>query len=65
MDPKEKLGKALYHLLEKKHLHDITVDEIVRDAGLTKEDFERCCKNKKELATGCISISWPVTAGIS
>ena len=30
MDPKEKLGKALYHLLEKKHLHDITVDEIVR-----------------------------------
>ena len=50
MDPKEKLGKALYHLLEKKHLHDITVDEIVRDAGLTKEDFERCCKNKKDLA---------------
>ena len=50
MDPKEKLGKALYHLLEKKHLRDITVDEIVRDAGLKNEDFERCCKNKKELA---------------
>ena len=50
MDPKEKLGKALYHLLEKKHLRDITVDEIVRDAGLKNEDFERCCKNKRELA---------------
>lgn len=50
MDPKEKLGKALYHLLEKKHLHDITVDEIVRDAGLKQEDFDRYCKSKKELA---------------
>ena len=45
MDPKEKLGKALYHLLEKKHLHDITVDEIVRDAGLKQEDFDRYCKS--------------------
>lgn len=50
MDPKEKLGKALYHLLEKKHLHDITVDEIVRDVGLKQEDFDRYCKSKKELA---------------
>ena len=50
MDPKEKLGKALYHLLEKKHLKDISIEEIARDAGLKEEDFNREFKSKKTAA---------------
>ena len=57
MDPKEKLGKALYHLLEKKHLRDITVDEIVRDAGLKNEDLSAAARTRKNWPTGCICIS--------
>ncbi|MDO5596836.1 MAG: hypothetical protein Q4F92_00650 [Acidaminococcus sp.] len=50
MDPKEKLGKSLYHLLERKHLYDISIEEIARDANLKVEDFNREFKSKRAAA---------------
>lgn len=47
---RDKLGRTLYKLMEKKPLRYITEEEICREANLPQEDFANHFKNKRELA---------------